>query len=368
MDARGTELEVCFVLPSLEPGGAERVAVNLANGLSAVGARVRFLLSGRPGPLAEGLSDDVSLEALHEPRVRHATRALVRLIRSSRPDVLFSTHLHTNLLLCALRPLLPRRLVLVVREPIYTLMSTDPGDRRMRRWERVLYRQADLVIATSEMMRCDLAARVGDHVRLLPNPVDEATIRGSARGVEARVERPQGRLFVAIGRLVHQKAYPDLLAAFADVAGSEDALMIFGEGPQRARLERIIRTLRLDAQVSLRGLDPDLWAYLAVSDALVLASTYEGMPNAALEALALGVPVLATTDLAVLEDVRRTAVDGAVTLVARAALSEALAAVPRSTEWARDSMRPSLLPEAHRLDAVVETLQRLLDEVVAQQS
>jgi N-acetylgalactosamine-N,N'-diacetylbacillosaminyl-diphospho-undecaprenol 4-alpha-N-acetylgalactosaminyltransferase len=282
--------------------------------------------------------------------------------------VLFSTHLHVNLLLCALRSLLPRRLVLVVREPIYNSMSTDPRGRRMRRWQRLLYRQADLVLATSEIMRTDLASRVGDRVRLLPNPVDEAAIRDRVREATPKPERPHGRLFVAVGRLVDQKAYPDLLSAFAHGANREDVLMIFGEGPERADLEHLARTLGLADQVFFRGIDPNLWAHLATSDAMVLASTYEGMPNAVLEALALGVPVIATTDLAVLEDVRRAAVDGAVTLVPRGTLPEALAAFPRSSERTGESMRPSLLPATHRLDAVVETLQRLLDEVAAHQS
>jgi glycosyltransferase involved in cell wall biosynthesis len=205
-------------------------------------------------------------------------------------------------------------------------------------------------------------------VRLLPNPVDEVAIRDSARRVGRRPERPGGRLFVAIGRLVAQKAYPDLLAAFADAAEPDDALTVFGEGPERSELELHIRTLGLTAQVSLRGFDPDLWADLAVSDAMVLASTFEGMPNAVLEALALGTPVIATTDLSVLEDLRRATPAGAVTLVPREALPEALKAVPGPMGPSDAPLRPSLLPAIHHLDSVIEALRRLLDEATARRA
>jgi len=365
MRAIDDPLDVCFVLPSLEPGGAERVTVNLANGLSGAGIRVRVLLTGAPGPLAAGLSPDVLVVALQQGRVRHAIHTLIATLRRSTPDVVISTHVHVSLLLCALRPLLPRRLVLVVREPTYTPPSNDPRDRRVRRWQRVLYRQADLVLATSEMMRADLADRVGSRVRLLPNPVDERRLRDGVVQASASPVLPAGRLLVAVGRLVPVKAYPDLLAAFAHAAGPGDALTVFGEGPERAHLEQVIHILGLEGRVSLRGVDPDLWTYLAASDAMVLASTREGMPNAALEALALGVPVIATTDLAVLEDVRRSAPDGAVTLVPRDGLADALRAVPRYRTTTATAMRPSLLPAPHRIDTVIVALRQMLEEATA---
>jgi len=355
-------LDVCFILPSLDTGGAERVVINLANGLAATGARPRILLTGHRGTLADRLSSRVPLTALERPRVREATRALLRTLRSDPPDVIVTTHLHTNLLLCLLSPLLPSSTRLLIREAVHTAASSDAGDLRMRRWQPLLYPRADLVIATSELMRTDLASRVRAPVRTLPNPVDESAIRAAATALD-RTGR-SGRRFVAVGRLVPQKAYPDLIAAFARVAGPDDTLQIFGEGPGRAGLQSLVDALDLTDRVRLAGVDPDLWAHLAASDVMVLASTYEGMPNAALEALALGVPVLATTDLAVLEDVRRVAAPGAVTLVPRGDLPAALQQVKRRDRGAQlgpGGLGPSLLPPEHRAEVVVETFRALLE-------
>ncbi len=366
-------IDVSFVLPSLDAGGAERVAINLANGLAAGGTRPRMLLSGHGGTLAAGLSSEVPLVELGRPRLRDAVRLLLRTLREDPPDVILTTHLHMNLLLCLLRPLLPSRTRLVIREPIHLATPSEADIHRMRRWQRLLYPRADLVIATSELMAAELTARIRARVRTLRNPVDESAIRASAMGAvgaEAReadgTSEPAGRRYVAIGRLTPQKAYPDLLRAFARTSGAADTLQIFGEGPDRTDLERLVDDLGLTGRVKLEGLDSDLWMHLAASDVLVLASTYEGMPNAALEALALGVPVLATTDLAVLEEVRRIAVPGAVTLVPRDDLADALQQVRRrdaESQLEQGRLGASLLPPEHRVEVVIETLRGLLLEI-----
>jgi len=361
-------LDVCFVLPSLAVGGAERVVVNLANGLLAAGHAPRLLLTDRDGPLSAGLAAGVPVRSFDRSRVRSALPRLLRELRRRPPDVLVSTHTHVNLLLCAVRPLLPRSMSLVLREPIHAaiLFADAPSSTRQR--QRQLYSRADLVITTSSAMQQDLDALIGRPTMLLPNAVDVEEIRRIATlglAGDAPSYRSHARNFVAVGRLTAQKAYPDLFAAFARIADPDDRLTVFGEGPLTADLMGLIDELKVGGKIHLAGIDPMVWTHVARADAFVLASTHEGMPNAALEALALGTPVLATTELDVLEDLRAAAPAIAVTLVARADLATAMAAVPSGSTAGTPLPRPSLLPPSFGITAVVDVFAAALSELTA---
>lgn len=103
-------------------------------------------------------------------------------------------------------------------------------------------------------------------------------------------------VILSAGRLTPQKCFGDLLAAFAALAARRpDArLLIAGEGPERARLEELSRSLGLGDRARLLGHVDELPALYAAADLFVLPSSYEGFPFALLEAMAAGLPVVAT--------------------------------------------------------------------------
>src|SRR5262249_39330513 len=91
-----------------------------------------------------------------------------------------------------------------------------------------------------------------------------------------------------------QKDFALLLRAFAAGCGEGDRLVILGEGPERPRLERLAARLSIANRVELPGHVPDVLPWFDRADALVLSSRYEGAPPGVLEALARGLPVVAT--------------------------------------------------------------------------
>jgi glycosyltransferase involved in cell wall biosynthesis len=223
----------------------------------------------------------------------------------------------------------------------------------------LLYRRADLLLASSDVMEDDLRSLTGANITRLDNPVDVAVLR--------RIDvfggrRPgSGRALVFVGRLTPVKAIDELLRAFASAGGPDDRLEILGEGPERMRLDALIDELSLRSRVTLHGARTDHWAFVARADALVLASHHEGMPNAALEALALGTPVLATTDLAVLASLSKETEDGALRLVARKDLVRAIAEIERLPDT--ELPRRSLLPERFARAAVIDRLTTLMSDL-----
>jgi glycosyltransferase involved in cell wall biosynthesis len=136
-------------------------------------------------------------------------------------------------------------------------------------------------------------ARTGQIVRLY-NPVDVERIRAQA-AAGASPLGGAGPHVVAAGRLGHQKGFDMLLDAFAGARarGVAGSLTILGNGPDRSALEEQAARLGVTDAVRFVGFQANPFAYFAAADLFVLSSRYEGLPNAALEALACGCPVVA---------------------------------------------------------------------------
>jgi glycosyltransferase involved in cell wall biosynthesis len=211
--------------------------------------------------------------------------------------------------------------------------------------------------------RLDALLRGRTPVVHLPNPVDvtglrERTATPDAGTTESLDQRTTGRRFAVVGRLVALKAVDELLETFAVRSGPLDRLDIVGDGPERGALEALADRLGATDRVRFHGRLDDPSSVIAHADVLIQPSREEGMPNAVLEALAVGTPVLATTDLHMLTELAASAAHGAVRIVPRADLGEALATThPHSGPIPR----PSLLPDAFHRDTVVLQLMGLAE-------
>ncbi len=161
--------------------------------------------------------------------------------------------------------------------------------------------------------------------------------------------------FVAAGRLSLQKGFDRLLEAMAALPVDSDCT-ILGEGPERTAREERISHHDLKGRVTLAGFIANPAPGIAGADAFVMPSRFEGMPNAALEALALGTPVMAT-----LESGGIVEVEGIVVAEAGTAFVAAMKATKVDPVTAP---RSSLLPPRFRIKAVAEGLNLLLARVV----
>lgn len=355
---------VAFVLPSFAGGGAERATLMLIRHLD----RARFapalvVLDGR-GPLTEMRPADVPLTDLKRPRLRTALPRLIAALRALEPDLVFSTLVHVNLALSALRPFLPRRTALVLREanrPSASL-ATMPCPALWRLAYRLLARRADALLCNSRSTAEDMARRFGvpEHkVHLLPNPVDAAALR---RLASPPLRQPGlGPRFVAAGRLTRQKGFDRLLEMFALVP-VEAHLTICGEGPDEAALKARADELGLGARVLFTGFEPRPWPRYAGADAFLLSSRWEGMPNAALEALACGTPVIAAPEAGGVAELAEEASPGAVVLAPAgdAFVAGLRAVVPAPVR----EPRPSLLPSGHEPDRIAARFAVILESTL----
>jgi glycosyltransferase involved in cell wall biosynthesis len=367
---------VTIVLASLAAGGAERVAVNLAAGLVAAGRQVRLLVVDGSGPLRASLPADVVVEDLGRRRVRQGLPGILRSLRRHRPDVVLTTQTHVSLpVLAGLRATTVLRATgrgrpaprVVVREPLLRTGAT--ADDRQRRWSRRWFPSATLLVASSAAMAADLERLVGPGgppVLELANPVDAAVLRDGAASGTSLIDRAEAAVqLVVVARLVAQKGHADLLDAVARSGRDDLRVTIVGDGPLRAGLEAQAQQLGLGPAVRFVGAIEDrsvLLATVAAADVLVQPSTAEGMPNAVLEALAVGTPVLATTDLQVLAGLAEEVGPDALRMIARDGLAQALAGLtPAAGRDGGLPVRQSLLPGRFARDAAVTALLAALE-------
>lgn len=171
---------------------------------------------------------------------------------------------------------------------------------RVVRGVREHFNQADAIVTVSHGLAADLRDNFGvqaSRLHTIYNPAFRAAFLASA---DSPVDHPwlaqkDHLVIIAAGRLHHVKGFDDLLHAFARLRQSVDArLLILGEGKERGNLEQLIAQLQLQGVVQLPGRVGSLAPWMARADLFVLSSRREGLPAVLIEALAIGLPVVAT--------------------------------------------------------------------------
>lgn len=185
------------------------------------------------------------------------------------------------------------------------------GDSRPRLRSRVYnwsghksLRTAERVVTVSEASK-KLLVEDGipsSRIFVLHNAVRSAPERPSpesAKELRAQISiAPDERVILAVGRLSYEKAYVDLVAAMKNLCDAQPQLpvrlIILGEGPERPRIEHAIAEAGLRNRVLLRGQVSNVQPYFEMADVVAISSLSEGSPNVLLEAMAAGIPVVAT--------------------------------------------------------------------------
>ncbi|KUR70633.1 hypothetical protein AQZ52_16410 [Novosphingobium fuchskuhlense] len=309
-------------LHSFEPGGVERVALRLHEAWRAQGRDARLVMGRTAGAMKREWPDlnkgGLGYEILGSERIPSSGWEtlwmiihLPRAIRRIRPDVLFCAGNSYTIVAVMMRVLLGKACPPVVAKISNDLTRSDlpaPARPFYRLWLRIQGRMLDRLVGMAPPMRAEIGTLMGaDNARIAviddPSLAEADIQRLAAARAEARAA-PQapGRRFIAIGRLAAQKNFGLLIDAFARMAGEHDRLAIIGEGAARRALEAQIERLGLADKVRLPGHVSPLDAELAAADALVLSSEYEGVPAVVAEALAAGLPVVATRCSVSMED------------------------------------------------------------------
>lgn len=303
-DAKRGRERIAILAAALDPAGAERVTLNLAEYFVNKGYDVDLVLVRRRGALLAEVPPAVRVVDLASKRALTAVRPFRKYLREVRPMAVFAINFEVNLTAAAARVGLsqPPKLVLSVHCAPRQLLARD---RPLRRFVatlagKFLYRMADRVVAVSQGASDDLETlKWCDPARIVTihNPVVRADFDGLAgqRIDHPWATDPRTPLIVGTGRLTAQKNFDLLLRAFARISDRTRArLLILGDGEEREALETRIDQLGLRGRASLLGHVSNPYPYMRQADLFVLSSAFEGFGNVIVEAMAAGTPVVST--------------------------------------------------------------------------
>lgn len=295
---------LAFFMPTLGGGGAERVMLSLARGAADRGCRVSLIVASANGSLVGEVPRDVELIDLNSRRVANSLLPLAKWLWRNHPDTLISSQGHANVVSYVANKLSLQKTNLLVREE-----STPSANLRhfsrlkalcWRTLLRYVYTRAAGVIAVSHGVAIDLEAYLCCNIprlHVLYNPIlNEDLYAKSKLPVSHRwFTQSDMPVVLAVGRLTRAKNFELLIRAFALVKKNVPArLLILGEGEDRAKLEDLVSEIGVSDSVEMPGFDPNPFRYMANCAVYVMSSSWEGLPGALVEALALSRNVVST--------------------------------------------------------------------------
>jgi len=310
-------MRLALVISSLSAGGAEKVLSTMANVWNQEGHEINLVTLDDSEPFCHldagiqrwPLGSFSNSRSIFEGALRSLQRIwkLRKTISRLSPDLVLSFIDKTNILTLFA--------TISLGIPVIVSERTDPRHHDIgliwKSLHRLTYQWADAIVANNREVADWLSHWAkGVHVEAIPNPI----ITPQARGDQTRLEfdlPPRPRM-VAMGRLSTEKGFDLLLSAFSQTADRQQhwSLLILGDGPEQGNLLDQAVRLGIRDRVYLPGLVSDPIFVLRQCDLFILSSRFEGFPNALLEAMGSGLPVVSFDCPSGPREIIRHGVDG----------------------------------------------------------
>ena len=277
-----------FFIGTLGNGGAERVISILTRHLADIGVPVEIVLYYDSEPFYD-IHPDVRItyaeRETHSKNLIKNTLWLRRYLKRNA-DLVISFLAQFNML--ALVAMFATKVPVIVADRNDPRHMPKQGPLRIAR--NLLYHLADTIVVQTRYNKDYFSPSLQKKCKIISNPVDLREKAGLA------LRTPKKRRIVSVARLMKQKNQLMLIDAFAQIKKEcpDYTLTIYGEGPFRSVLEARIEELGLGDSVLLPGRVQNVFDYIADAELFVLSSDFEGMPNALIEAMCLGLPVIST--------------------------------------------------------------------------
>lgn len=276
------EMKVMIAIGNRSVGGAQRVAMHLCKWINNKSGSSAVIVSLKS---TVGKTYNMTEQKCVDLQNSHTIKQLVKTIKEIKPDVVISLGVPMVVYTVPACKLADVKHVISERN--------DPahfaGKNIIKKLSRLLLKLGDgFVFQTNDAS--DFYGMKKESI-VIPNPLaDESAFPSESK------EGSRKKTIVTAGRLVDQKNHTLLINAFADVVEKhpEYKLIIWGEGPDREKLESHVAAHGMEGKVILPGATDQLLREINDAGMFVLSSDFEGMPNALMEAMALGLPCIST--------------------------------------------------------------------------
>lgn len=281
-------MKIIFLVASLGSGGAERVVSLLSNRLVERGHNIEIVCL-KYNDVYYKLNQGVNVVLAMQQTKNRLTEILWlrKYIKKGKPDVVipFTEGVYCFTILA----------LLGTGIPIIASERLDPASMSTIRkvLKRLLLPYVDWMVVQTQGIKEYFPKSIQNKTTVIFNPVNDDVFKPSSA-----ITEKAGKLnrLISVGRLYPQKNQQMMVRAFARVANlfPEWQLVIYGEGPLRAELEDLVSSLCLQDRVLLPGRTENVIEELRKSQIFCLSSYYEGMSNAMIEAICVGLPIVTT--------------------------------------------------------------------------
>ena len=286
------DVKIAFIIPSLGSGGAERVVSNLSNQFSAMGMQVTVMMLVNRNQYYP-LNQEVNVQYLdceQDNGLPYIKRYKLRLskirnaVKTLNPDVVISFMSETNIDVClAMRGLKIPLIVSERNDP-----AIDPASKAKQILRKIAYAKPSGFVFQTPDAQAYFSKKIQKRSCIILNPLSAS--------LPEPFDGERDKRVVAVGRLNKQKNYPVLIDAFKEFSENypEYTLEIYGEGVLEDKISEYISDNGMQDKISLKGFCSDVHQKIKTASMFVMSSDFEGMPNALLEAMAIGMPCIST--------------------------------------------------------------------------
>lgn len=285
-------MNICMVIPSMMAGGAERTFSILCNGLNREGNRIFVVLTENAKDILFEFDENVKIIDATGPDLGlknyliRMVNVISRTILDNKINIVVSFITRTNIasIIAARKCKVP--VIVSERNNPYLV----PSSKAFRQVRDIVYRWTTGAVFQTEHAQKYFAKSVVNKSTIIMNPVSPLVDAYRSKDII------KNNVFVSACRLEPQKNISMMIDAFAQIADSipEYKLIIYGEGGERDKAERLINKYGLSDRILLPGVNKQVIGSVAEAKIFLLSSDFEGLSNAINEALCVGTPCIAT--------------------------------------------------------------------------
>lgn len=301
--------KVALLMQSAANGGVQRIMINLVHGMIAQGIDIDFLIADATGEMRKQIPKECCIYDFQKKRYRGDLKVffslprIAKYMRKNKNSVIYAAPGLSCTVVAFLKLIYPDSKVVLINDNKCSLLKEGGLYHKMVYYiNKFVYRYADKVVAAHTSAMKDIAEHYhieSDRLKMIYHPlIDDRVIEATPPETShqfVRAKQEGYKLLLAVGRLVPEKAFDDLIDAVAIVRKEKKVkLLILGEGEQRELLQRKIEQYHLQEDVCLFGYTDCVYSFMKSADLFVLSSKQEAFGNVLIEAIACGLPCVAT--------------------------------------------------------------------------